>query len=332
MMRFFSLILLFGCAGDAPDGPSSDALAAGTLDRHRLLEDSELEGDQSVTAPQIQALLENEGSALAGFVESGRSAAQWIVDESVAQGISPVYMVARIETESGLVRSGTLAYLLTATGCACPDGEACDPSVAEFGLQVRCAAELARSYLADIDARNATISGWGLGVGKYSLEGCYVEPQTRATAALYTYTPWVGAYATCGTREWGGSSLVAVLTREFADALPAATDACLYGDGDYCGGNGIEGDVDTLYTCSGGALGVKQTCAAGCYPRAGGENDECVDRTQTCTSGNGLYCGNNGIVGDPGTLYRCSNGIVTVEAHCGGACEHRPTGVDDACL
>lgn len=334
LLRFIPLlgVLVVGCAGEAPE-PPSNGFAAEALDRHRLLEDSELEGDQLVTAAQIQKLLEDEGSALAGFVEDGRSAAQWIVGESIAQGISPVYMVARIETESGLVRSGTLDYVLSATGCGCPDGQACDPSVAELGLQVRCAAELARSYLADIDATNETISGWGVGFGKYSLEGCWVEPQTRATAALYTYTPWVGAYATCGTSEWGGSSLVAVLTREFAEALPAPSeDACPAGDGDYCGGNGIEGDVDTLYTCRGGALTVKQTCAAGCYPKPTGQNDECVDRTQTCTAGDGLYCGNNGIVGDPDTLYRCANGIVTVQQHCGGACDRKPAGFDDACL
>ena len=334
-MRFMLLVSLVsvGCAGEAPDAASNDTLAAGALDRHRLLEDSELEGDQDVTAAQIQRLLEDEGSALAGFAENGRSAAQWIVEESRAQNISPVYMVARIETESGLVRSGTFDYLLTATGCACPDGEACDPSVAEFGLQVRCAAELARSYLADLDRYNETISGWGVGYGKYTLEGCWVEPQTRATAALYTYTPWVGAYATCGTDQWGGSSLVAVLTREFAAALPPAeTASCPYGDGDYCGGNGIEGNVDTLYACSGGALTVKTQCAAGCYPKAVGENDECVDRTQTCTAGNGLYCGNNGIVGDPSTLYSCTNGIVAVEEHCGGGCDRKPVGEDDACL
>ena len=333
-MRYAALLFLIACAGEAP-GPldDEDALAAGLLDRHRLLEDSELEGDQDVTYAQIQRLLEDEGSALAGYVEDGRSAAQWIVDESLAQDISPVYMVARIETESGLVRSGTLDNLLSATGCACPDGVPCDPSVAEFGLQVRCAAELARSYLADLDRVNSTISGWGVGVGKYTLEDCWVEPQTRATAALYTYTPWVGAYATCGTQQWGGSSLVAVLVAEFADALPPAQGAaCPYGDGDYCGGNGIEGDVETLYACSGGTITVKEQCAAGCYAKAVGENDTCVDATQACTLGNGLYCGNNGIVGDPSTLYRCTDGIVAVEQHCGGGCDRKPPGEDDACL
>lgn len=84
-----------------------------------------------------------------------------------------------------------------------------------------------------------------------------------------------------------------------------------------------------LYTCSAGKLAVKEQCAA---PRAAGENDVCVDRTQTCTLGNGLYCGNNGIEGDPRSLYRCTNGIVSVAQHCGGGCARKPAGQDDACL
>ncbi len=326
------LSVVAGCAGPAPDNPDG-SLSAGALDRHRLLEDAEIEGDQAVSAAQVQRMLEAEGSALAGFVEEGRSAAQWIVEESLAHRISPIYMVARIETESGLIRSGGFANILSATGCACPDGTACDPRVAQFGLQVRCAAELARSYLDDLDAGNATISGWAVGEGRETLEGCWVVPQNRATAALYTYTPWVGAYATCGTSRWGGASLVAVLVRELADTVPVIPDdECPSGDGAYCGGNGIAGDPGVLYACAAGQLTATATCAAGCYARSAGEDDSCVDATQPCPSGNGLYCGNNGVVGDPGSLYRCENGTVSLAATCGGSCERRPVGQDDACL
>jgi hypothetical protein len=331
------LLSLVACVGEAPqeEGDELDVLAftPGGLDRHRLIEDADLFGDQTVTVAQIQKLLEKFGSALATYSEGGRTAAQWIVYESKAQQISPVYMVARIETESSLIRSGTLNKLRQATGCGCPDGVPCDPNLAGFGLQVRCAAELMRGYLTDLAAKNATITGWGVGVGKSTSDPCWVVPQNRATAALYTYTPWVGAYAAhCGTNLWGGSSLVGLLLRYFKQQLPpATTGSCPLGNGLYCGGNGITGSTNTLYRCTDGALAVEQTCAAGCFVKPDGEADACVDTTQACVAGNGLYCGGNGIAGNANTLYTCQNGLISVSQVCSAGCIARPVGFNDGC-
>lgn len=330
-----ALLVLAACAAEAPpagDDPDSTRFTPGGLNRHRLIEDADLEGDQSVTVAQVQALLVDQGSALAGYSEGGRTAAQWIVQESTAQGISPVYMIARIETESSLIRSGTLHKLNQATGCACPDGSPCDPDLAGFGTQVRCAAELVRGYLDDLDAKNTTITGWGVGIGKSTFDPCWVVPQNRATAALYTYTPWVGKYAAqCGTNQWGGSSLVGVLVRHFKSLLPAA-GGCPLGNGLYCGNNGgVTGDPGTLYRCTNGAITVEQTCSAGCLRAPDGEPDACVDATQTCTYGNGLYCGGNGITGNADTLYRCTNGAITVEQVCTAGCAQQPVGLNDTC-
>jgi hypothetical protein len=332
------LLLVCACVGDAPGEPAGDevdmlAFTPGGLDRHRLIEDADLVGDQTVTVAQIQKLLQNHGSALASYSEGGRTAAQWIVQESIAQHISPVYMVARIETESSLIRSGTLSKLRQATGCACPDGVPCDPSFAAFGLQVRCAAELMRGYLSDLAVDNSTITGWGVGIGKSTSDPCWVVPQNRATAALYTYTPWVGAYAAqCGTNQWGGSSLVGLLVRYFKSKLPpASTGSCPLGNGLYCGGNGITGSTGTLYRCTDGAITIEQTCSAGCFAKPAGEADACVDTTQTCSAGNGLYCGGNGIAGNANTLYSCQNGSITIASVCAAGCEARPVGFNDAC-
>ena len=46
------------------------------------------------------------------------------------------------------------------------------------------------------------------------------------------------------------------------------------GDGDYCGGDGVAGDADTLYTCSGGTLASSQLCSAGCLVNPDG-SDAC---------------------------------------------------------
>ena len=46
------------------------------------------------------------------------------------------------------------------------------------------------------------------------------------------------------------------------------------GDGDYCGGDGVAGDADTLYTCSGGTRASSQLCSAGCLVNPDG-SDAC---------------------------------------------------------
>jgi len=50
-----------------------------------------------------------------------------------------------------------------------------------------------------------------------------------------------------------------------------------------------------------------------------------------CTSPGGRSCGDNGIGGDPSTLYICTNGEWVVDHDCDGACEPMPAGVPDRC-
>ncbi len=54
------------------------------------------------------------------------------------------------------------------------------------------------------------------------------------------------------------------------DAQPCAPEGGLW-----CGGNGVEGDPNTLYVCSGGLLSQHTHCANGCYYAAPGWNDYC---------------------------------------------------------
>ncbi|MBI4512396.1 MAG: C40 family peptidase [Deltaproteobacteria bacterium] len=80
-----------------------------------------------------------------------------------------------------------------------------------------------------------------------------------------------------------------------------------------------------------------------CMALAGcAQEDEWVDEgtvdqakaagTSTCTYGDGLYCGANGVPGDPNTLYSCIRGRVTVEEVCAGGCQAMPPGVNDVCV
>ena len=51
--------------------------------------------------------------------------------------------------------------------------------------------------------------------------------------------------------------------------------SCALGDGLYCGGNGVNGDVNTLYRCTGNVVTQEKTCANGCAPQPDGFNDKC---------------------------------------------------------
>ncbi|WP_224244504.1 hypothetical protein [Hyalangium gracile] len=224
-----SLLLLpvlysLGC-GPTEQAPVVDELtgevlqeATTTYDMNRLLEDADITGGQWITTAQVQQFLQQKGSYLATYTDPawGKTAAALIVERSKAYQISPLYMLARIQTESSLITSGTSSNLAKACGCGCPDSSGCDAAYTGFGNQVECAAKKMRGYFTSLDSGGSTISGWKVGVTKSSLDPCSVRPATKATAALYTYTPWVGAYATqCGRKTVGGSSLVASAYNRF---------------------------------------------------------------------------------------------------------------------
>ncbi len=106
--------------------------------------------------------------------------------------------------------------------------------------------------------------------------------------------------------------------------------ACPYGNGLYCGGNGVPGNSSTLYNCSGGNLTVVSSCASGCQRMAPGINDQCAS-AGSCRNGDGLYCGSNGVPGDRNTLYRCSGGNISVVQTCSNGCQRMPAGINDQC-
>jgi CHAP domain len=232
---------LAACSGSAsgPIQASQSSVSSGSaVDANDVISDANLTGAQGVTASDVEAFLHAKGSALAGYVDpiSGQTAAALIVSLSEASQISPVYMLARIETESSLVTSGSLGNLDSATGCGCPDTAACDPAHSGFYNQIGCAASTVRGYLTELASGDATVSGWKVGVAKDTLDPCAITPANMATAAMYTYTPWVGQYSTssCGRAGIGGTSLMAVLFQEYLAAFPGSSS----GGGTTCTGSG----------------------------------------------------------------------------------------------
>jgi hypothetical protein len=285
-----------GCGTPSEDGEEAggDALTStssgGTVNVNHLLEDDDILGGSDIDATDIQAFLEKTGSALATYKDGGQTAAQVIADRCHKAGISPVYMLARIQGESSLIESKTSTNIEKATGCGCPDGKGCSKSDAGFGNQITCAANLIQKYFDEMASSGATISGWSVGKTMKTLDPCTVKPENKGTAALYTYTPWVGANGDgCGTKEWGGSSLIALLVQKYrgdlhrsgataapgastdappSDVTPATPRTDDSDNGDPCDGlpdgwycDGV--DVTASFLCSGGAITDNWACGGG---------------------------------------------------------------------
>lgn len=139
-------------------------------------------------------------------IPPGAQSAAWIIkDAAVRFNISPKVLLIKIATESVGPLTGDKWPLLSqyryAMGSHCPDsgpgGSAnCDPAYAGFSIQMYSAASLMRWYLDSMDQQwwsykkpyqtnsilwNVVETGCGAG---------NVHIENKATAALYTYTPY----------------------------------------------------------------------------------------------------------------------------------------------
>ncbi len=181
-----------------------------------LLEDSELTDNHAMTKAGVLQFLRTKGSALANLVFESvggikKAAADIITDAGEYYGVSQKYLLVRLQVEQSLVTdvAPTQRQLDFAAGYGCPDSTGCDSQYKGFFNQVNWSAKTMQGakYLGGIRATGRTISGWGPGITKRTLDNIEVTPANAATAALYTYTPWVGKYGG-GDQRWGGSSLI----------------------------------------------------------------------------------------------------------------------------
>ncbi len=127
--------------------------------------------------------------------------------------ISPKFLITLLQKEQSLITSASLTtekldWAMGAGAC-----DSCDKNdskrrliYAGFSKQIAWAAQKYREYLTDIETKGTTISGWAPGITKTTVDGITVTPSNSATAAMYTYNPWVGKYGGGSTR-WGGNSL-----------------------------------------------------------------------------------------------------------------------------
>ncbi len=200
--RSLFLIVMAAVAGCGPaddEVGSQQADSTETFNRHLVLLDEQLAGGDSLSATEIQAFVDHTPhgtrSVLADHVSNGRTAAEAIAAAGSQYDINPLVLLTRLQLEQSLVSktTATQSKLDWAMGCGCHDNSNCIEALRGFDKQVECAADQLRTYLTQQDETGATIAGWEVGQGKQTLDGYTVTPKSRATAAIYTYTPWVSS-------------------------------------------------------------------------------------------------------------------------------------------
>jgi hypothetical protein len=157
-----------------------------------------------------------------------KSAAQLIWDAAHANNISPKVLLVTIQKESaGPLTTDDWPFrsqYTYAMGAHCPDsgpgGSAnCDPNYAGFSIQISESASLLRWYLDNMDqpwwtykkpGNNSILYNPNTGCGSSNV---YI--QSRATAALYTYTPYQPNQAALNNLYGTGDSCSAYGNRNF---------------------------------------------------------------------------------------------------------------------
>lgn len=216
---------LAACAAPVaePSRGTSSSVTERAFDRNAVIDDTSMRDADAMTVADVQKFLEKTPwgtrSALAKYTENGKTAAEIMVDAAKTHGINPLEMLVRAQMEQGLISktTATPAAISIAFGCGCPHSSVCNDNYRGFSNQANCAAGTLGRSIARALTTAGTASGWARNKSKTTEDGMSIVPKNAATAALYTYTPWVGE-AGGGKKGVGGASLHAAVWDRFAEA------------------------------------------------------------------------------------------------------------------
>lgn len=305
----------------------TDGKADGVLSvfyANRLVSDDAFFDTEAMSASEVQRFLEltpyGRRSFLAGVrVASGELLSAALVRTAAERGLNPIVLLVTLQKERGLVSrttAPTQRSLDYAFGCGCPDGGSCSLAYKGLDKQLACAADAFRSYADDLEAGGATIGGFRPGIATRVLDGVRVTPANRATAMLYTYTPWIQQGVGGNWLFWNiwrrysvgagyQRGLSAPFNEGFIGGACAADDECFYQGG----------------VCQDGVCSLP--CTSLCPDRAGGfASTFCVTREE-----DGLgWC-----------LAQCDAGLTASGCDADQVCESRTRASDstvarDVCL
>ncbi len=211
----YSIIILLAALLITPFTP---VLAESVFNPNFILSDKDLIDKGAFSLADIQAFLSSKGGKISEYkmVSDGsiKTAAQIIWITCQKYNINPQLIMALLQKEQGLITSTNPSsdrFDWAAGAGVCDSCDKNDPELIAkykgFDKQVEWAAKLFRSYMDDLESRGYTVSGWGPGITRSSRDGIIITPVNKATAALYTYNPWVGKYGG-GSPLWGANSLL----------------------------------------------------------------------------------------------------------------------------
>lgn len=191
------------------------ATNAFTFDKDFLISDQDMVNSTYLSSKGVQSFLEEKGSVLASMTAIDadgvkKSVARIITTVSETYTLNPMLFLVMAQKESSAITSSTLTYAIEHWILGFGRCDSCSEEQAApyrgITKQFNAAASRIRNgYLDDLDTKGTTISGWGVGSTKTTIDGIEVTPQNKATAALYTYNPCVGAYGG-GTALYGCNS------------------------------------------------------------------------------------------------------------------------------
>lgn len=168
----------------------------------RIVDDAVFTNTGTMSITDIQLFLNSKVpncqpgfTCLKNYVENGKSSAQIIWEQSNYYGINPQVILVTLQKENGLI-TDTYPYdwqYRTAMGFACPDGGSCDPAYYGFTNQVGQGARHFKNYFDNNPNWFIPYTPGQSTIKWHPNGGCgtssvYIE--NKATAALYSYTPY----------------------------------------------------------------------------------------------------------------------------------------------
>lgn len=205
---FLGISILFFCCISAP-------AQAFTFTKDNLLTDREFTDTDWLSTNGIQSFLEEQGSILAHTVATdidgtNKSVAEIIHRVSEDYTLNPMLFIVLAQKESSAITSGSMTDAISERLLGFGVCDSCSYADAQQYAGITTQLESAGYAFRDVYfARLETygqMNGWGVGITKNSVDGISVTPENKATAALYIYNPWVGAYGG-GDSRYGANSL-----------------------------------------------------------------------------------------------------------------------------
>jgi hypothetical protein len=169
------------------------------FDRHHLVSDAAFFDEQALSTAEVQAFLANTPYGHRNFLADevmadGRTFAEALTQTAIVHDLNPLVLLTTLQKETSMISTPTRPSNFKvnfAMGCGCPDGQGCDPAFKGLDKQLNCLAKSFENHKNALFENGQTLTGWKPGKNKNTLDPKTVNPANRATAILYTYTPWV---------------------------------------------------------------------------------------------------------------------------------------------